>query len=97
MVCTILQAMFGNGVLINMMNDIFKMKKTGSSINPKGSNDYFDPTEPYVEKHILRGGSYLCNEVYCSGYRVARRMSADKTSSYNHTGFRCVKDVEKSI
>ena len=72
-------------------------KNTGSSINPKGSNDYFDPTEPYVEKHILRGGSYLCNEVYCSGYRVARRMSADKTSSYNHTGFRCVKDVEKSI
>ena len=79
------------------MNDIFKMKKTGSSINPKGSNDYFDATEPYVEKHILRGGSYLCNEVYCSGYRVARRMSADKTSSYNHTGFRCVKDVEKDI
>ena len=69
-------------------------KEMGSTMNPKGSNDYFDPDDPYVEKHILRGGSYLCNEVYCSGYRVARRMSADKTSSYNHTGFRCVKDAD---
>ena len=69
-------------------------KEMGSTMNPKGSNDYFDPHDPYVEKHILRGGSYLCNEVYCSGYRVARRMSADKTSSYNHTGFRCVKDAD---
>ena len=27
MVCTISRAMFGSGVLINMMNDIFKIKK----------------------------------------------------------------------
>ena len=62
--------------------------------NPQGSEEYYDPAEPYTPKHIIRGGSFLCNESYCSGYRVARRMSSSKDSGFNHTGFRCVKDIE---
>lgn len=70
-----------------------KEKEKGCILNPKGSSVYFDPQEPYNAKHILRGGSFLCNDSYCSGYRVARRMSLGKDSSSDHIGFRCVKDI----
>lgn len=42
---------------------------------------------------IVKGGSFLCNDSYCSGYRISSRMPNDKESSLNHTGFRLVKDV----
>ena len=42
---------------------------------------------------IVKGGSFLCNDSYCSGYRVASRMPNDRESSLNHTGFRLVKDI----
>ncbi|MEM7110641.1 MAG: formylglycine-generating enzyme family protein [Bacteroidota bacterium] len=64
-----------------------------SVLNPQGPRESFDPAEPYVEKYSLRGGSFLCNDSYCSGYRVARRMKSSKDSGMNHTGFRCVKDL----
>ncbi|MEM9895230.1 MAG: formylglycine-generating enzyme family protein [Bacteroidota bacterium] len=67
--------------------------KEGKSTNPKGSKRYYDPREPYSSKHVIRGGSFLCNDSYCSGYRVSRRMSSTKDSGFNHTGFRCVKDL----
>ncbi|MCB9319422.1 MAG: formylglycine-generating enzyme family protein [Lewinellaceae bacterium] len=62
--------------------------------DPVGSENYNDPREPWSPNHVVRGGSFLCNESYCSGYRVARRMSSSKDSGFNHTGFRCVQDVE---
>jgi formylglycine-generating enzyme required for sulfatase activity len=68
--------------------------KEGAVENPSGSSQYNDPREPYTPKHVIRGGSFLCNDSYCSGYRVARRMSSSKDSGFNHTGFRCVKDVK---
>lgn len=61
--------------------------------NPTGSDRYADPREPYTPKHIIRGGSFLCSDDYCSGYRVSRRMSSSKDSGFNHTGFRCAKDL----
>ncbi|MGB3464629.1 MAG: formylglycine-generating enzyme family protein [Cyclobacteriaceae bacterium] len=67
--------------------------KKAISKDPGGSERYFDPREPYAMKHVMRGGSFLCNDSYCSGYRVARRMSSSKDSGFNHTGFRCVKDL----
>jgi len=63
----------------------------GAVSNPTGPRDSFDPAEPYVPKHVIRGGSFLCNDSYCSGYRVARRMKSSKDSGFIHTGFRCVK------
>lgn len=68
-------------------------KEKGLVSNPKGSLSYNDPREPYAPKHVIRGGSFLCNDTYCSGYRVSRRMSSSKDSGFNHTGFRCVKDL----
>ncbi|WP_018344763.1 formylglycine-generating enzyme family protein [Cytophaga aurantiaca] len=61
------------------------------SKNPMGPIDSYDPDEPNVSKRVTRGGSFLCNESYCSGYRVARRMKTTPDSSMEHQGFRCVK------
>ncbi|WP_020534675.1 formylglycine-generating enzyme family protein [Lewinella cohaerens] len=62
--------------------------------NPTGPDQSFDPQEPNMPKRSMRGGSFLCNDSYCSGYRVARRMKSSEDSGFNHTGFRCVKDIE---
>ncbi|MEP0366113.1 MAG: formylglycine-generating enzyme family protein [Cyclobacteriaceae bacterium] len=70
-----------------------KDAQKGAVENPEGSDEYYDPREPYTPKHVIRGGSFLCNDSYCSGYRVARRMSSSKDSGFNHTGFRCVQDI----
>ena len=61
--------------------------------NPKGvgKGDSFDPAEPQLAKRGIRGGSFLCSENYCRGFRVSARMPADPKTSTNHTGFRCVK------
>ncbi|MDP9041257.1 MAG: formylglycine-generating enzyme family protein, partial [Bacteroidota bacterium] len=37
-------------------------------------------------------GSFLCNDSYCSGFRVARRMKSTEDSGMEHLGFRCVAD-----
>ena len=59
---------------------------------PEGPNDSFDPQQPFTPQRVIRGGSFLCNDTYCSGYRNARRMKSSPDSGLNHTGFRCVKN-----
>jgi formylglycine-generating enzyme len=63
------------------------------TLNPKGPLNSNDPMDPYTSKRSLRGGSFLCNDSYCSGYRVARRMKSSPDTGLEHTGFRCVKDA----
>ena len=58
--------------------------------NPTGPKDSFDPDEPSVRKRVVRGGSFLCAECYCQGYRVAARMKTSPDTGLCHTGFRCV-------
>lgn len=59
--------------------------------NISGPAKSYDPREPNAVKRVIRGGSYLCNESYCSGYRVAARMKTTPDTSMEHVGFRCVK------
>lgn len=40
---------------------------------------------------VIRGGSFLCNDCYCLGYRPTARQVTDMITATNHTGFRCVK------
>ena len=55
-----------------------------------GSN----PTGPEAgETRVIRGGSFLCAENYCSNYRVAGRSFATPDSGLNNVGFRCVRDA----
>lgn len=59
--------------------------------NPTGvsERESFDPREPGIAKKLLKGGSYLCSENYCTGYRPSARMPNDPNSSTGHIGFRC--------
>ena len=61
-----------------------------TSINPKGPEKSFDPNEPYSEKRVLRGGSFMCNKSYCTGYRNSMRMKSTPDTGSMHTGFRTV-------
>lgn len=72
----------------NTYYDSFKNVKV--ALNPKGALKSYDPDEPLVAKRVMRGGSFLCNESYCSGYRVSARMKSSADSSMEHLGFRCV-------
>jgi sulfatase modifying factor 1 len=44
----------------------------------------------------MRGGSFLCREDYCHGYRVSARSMATPESSFLHVGFRLVIDAPAS-
>ncbi len=59
--------------------------------NPPGPQSSFDPNEPGAKKRVQRGGSFLCNDSYCRGYRPSARMKCTPDSGLNHTGFRCVR------
>jgi formylglycine-generating enzyme required for sulfatase activity len=69
-----------------------QVNKPAGISNPKGPQKSLDPEEPYATKHVVRGGSFLCNDSYCSGYRVARRMKESEDSSSENLGFRCVSN-----
>ena len=43
--------------------------------DPKGPTASFDPAEPGMPKRVQRGGSFLCSDLYCVGYRPAARMT----------------------
>jgi formylglycine-generating enzyme required for sulfatase activity len=76
-------------------NDYYtQLSKTKLAINPKGPTKSYDPDEPLITKRVMRGGSFLCNDSYCSGYRVSARMKSSPDSGMEHLGFRCVMDKE---
>ena len=60
--------------------------------NPSGPDRGFDPDEPGVPKRVVRGGSFLCSDLYCSGYRAAARMKSSPDTGLSNTGFRCVRN-----
>jgi len=43
---------------------------------------------------VHRGGSWLCSENYCRGYRLAARMMTSPDSGLNNLGFRCAANAE---
>jgi formylglycine-generating enzyme len=44
------------------------------------------------EHRVIRGGSWLCSDNYCTGYRVAARNHTAPDTGLNNLGFRCVRD-----
>jgi formylglycine-generating enzyme required for sulfatase activity len=62
--------------------------------NPVGP-DGPDQREGAMAARVLRGGSFLCSDSYCRGYRVSARSSAAPDSGASHIGFRTVMTVEQ--
>jgi formylglycine-generating enzyme len=61
--------------------------------NPQGPTDSLDPSEPGVVKRVMRGGSYLCTDQYCTAYEAGARGKGAPDTGTNHLGFRCVKSA----
>lgn len=61
--------------------------------NPPGPDSSFDPQEPGIIKRVQRGGSFMCSDQYCIGYRVSARMKGEEDTGAFHTGFRCVVNL----
>ena len=70
-------------------------KENSITNNPKGPKEAFNPSNPYVDERVIRGGSFLCNASYCASYRVSSRMATDPNTSLEHLGFRTVIDLKK--
>ncbi|MCB0469271.1 MAG: SUMF1/EgtB/PvdO family nonheme iron enzyme, partial [Flavobacteriaceae bacterium] len=62
--------------------------------NPHGPEKSFEVYDPYANNKTIRGGSFLCHDDWCSGFRNSRRMRLTPDSSMEHVGFRCVRDVQ---
>lgn len=72
----------------------FYQNQAANGPNVQGPERAFNPMLPHQQEKVIRGGSFLCSDDYCSGYRNARRMGSTVDTGLNHTGFRCVKQVE---
>lgn len=71
--------------------DAFHLQsKGGGARNPAGPAAPHDPAmvRPEAPKRVIRGGSFLCSEDYCEGYRVSARQGQDPYSSASNVGFR---------
>jgi formylglycine-generating enzyme required for sulfatase activity len=62
-----------------------------AALDPQGPATSRDPAEPGVVKRVMRGGSYLCTDQYCSRYEVGSRGKGAVDTGTNHLGFRCVE------
>lgn len=63
--------------------------------NPHGPTHSLDPNEPYSQKRVTRGGSFLCHVSYCESYRTAARRGTAYDTGMSHLGFRCVMTQEQ--
>jgi sulfatase modifying factor 1 len=73
--------------------------QNGPLVNPSGPQESWDPADPGVPvdapKRVTRGGSFLCNEDYCTSYRPSARRGTDPYNSMSHLGFRLVMDEDQ--
>lgn len=64
--------------------------------NPQGPPASDDPQRPFARQRVQRGGSFLCNDSYCSRYRPSARHGGSFDTGMSHVGFRCVLDANGS-
>ena len=59
--------------------------------NPAGARSFYDPAEPFIPKRVIKGGSFLCADNYCSNYRTSARIGSAIDTGISNVGFRCVR------
>lgn len=73
-----------------------ELAREGVAENPTCPTTTFDPADPYSERRVIKGGSYLCHVDYCESYRPTARRGTPPDTGSTHVGFRCVLDAQKS-
>jgi formylglycine-generating enzyme required for sulfatase activity len=59
------------------------------TVNPQGAD------RPPRPERVHKGGSFLCNDRYCSRYRPSARHGTSPDTGMQHLGFRCAMSREK--
>jgi sulfatase modifying factor 1 len=74
-------------------DDAFARQAAGDGVvrNPPGPATSRDPSEPGLPKRVIKGGSMLCSDQYCSRYMPGGRGKHEPEAGSSHVGFRCVK------
>jgi formylglycine-generating enzyme len=70
--------------------DLYRSRAGKLAVNPMGPSKSNDPQHPFEPRRVQKGGSFLCNDSYCSRYRPSARQSSTPDSGMSHVGFRCV-------
>lgn len=80
--------------LHDMFGNVWEWTSSSSSRSEAGqfyaNGQLIDETA--MEGKIIKGGSFLCDENYCSGYIPSKFQITPEDSGMNHLGFRCVYD-----
>lgn len=63
--------------------------------DPAGPDRGLDPQKEGEPTRVVRGGSFLCSDEYCRGYRVSARGTGAPDTGASHIGFRVVMTVEQ--
>lgn len=65
-----------------MLGNVWEITTSAFDISTHGKAPIF----------VMKGGSFLCDAVYCKGYTPEARQSIAKNDAYFHVGFRVVRD-----
>ena len=57
--------------------------------NPEG------PRTLFPAQRVQKGGSFLCNDKYCSRYRPSARHGCSPDTGMSHVGFRCARSASR--
>jgi formylglycine-generating enzyme required for sulfatase activity len=76
--------------------DLYRRRAGRVTVNPAGPDSSSDPMRPFTPQRVQRGGSFLCNDSYCSRYRPSARHGCSPDTGMSHVGFRCVADRLKN-
>ena len=76
--------------------DLYR-RRAGDGVieNPAGPSRSYVPHQPLSPQRVQRGGSFLCNDAYCTRYRPSARHGGSVDTGMSHVGFRCVKDRDE--
>jgi formylglycine-generating enzyme required for sulfatase activity len=69
-----------------------------AAMNPVGPSDSYDPelgVTANAPQRVIRGGSFLCSDSYCTSFRTSARQGADPMNSMSHLGFRLAMSNEQ--
>ncbi len=77
------------------VRDLYSQRASQSVIDdPQSPAASADPTQPFMKQRAQRGGSFLCNDAYCSRYRPSARHGCSPDTGMSHVGFRCVMSAK---
>jgi sulfatase modifying factor 1 len=64
--------------------------------NPSGPTTSHDPDDPYSQRRVIKGGSFLCHVTYCESYRPSARRGTPPDTGSSHVGFRLAASATPS-